>query len=160
MTVFQQLGRGVGLCLWAVIAQAAHASEPILLTVSVDGEDTGFTRSALEALGTAEIETTTIWTDGVQHFSGVPLRALAEMFDVGDSGFRAYAINDYVIDIPLEDARDGGALLALDRDGEPMSLRDMGPIWLIYPYDSDRDFQTEVIYARSVWQLIRLEVMD
>ena len=40
-----------------------------------------------------------------------------------------------------------------------MTLRDKGPLWLVYPYDADTAYQSEVIYARSVWQLDRIEVL-
>jgi hypothetical protein len=40
-----------------------------------------------------------------------------------------------------------------------MSVRDKGPLWVIYPYDSD-DYRSEVIYSRSIWQLDRLEVVQ
>ncbi len=160
MIGLRKLGRLLGLCLVLAGSQQAQAADPVLLTVVSDGEETTFTRADLEALGTEEFETTTIWTEGIQHFRGVPLGALAARFDVGADGFRAVAINDYIIDIPRDDAREGAALLALEANGEPMSVRDRGPIWLVYPYDSDPVFQTEVIYARSVWQLTRLEVLD
>jgi hypothetical protein len=41
-----------------------------------------------------------------------------------------------------------------------MSLRDKGPLWIIYPYDSKSDFRTEVVYSRSIWQRDRLEALD
>ena len=38
-------------------------------------------------------------------------------------------------------------------------MRDKGPLWIIYPYDQNTDYQTEVIYSRSIWQLDRIEVL-
>lgn len=40
-----------------------------------------------------------------------------------------------------------------------MSVRDKGPLWVIYPYDSDPALQSEVTYARSIWQLVRIEAV-
>ena len=40
-----------------------------------------------------------------------------------------------------------------------MTVRDKGPFWIIYPFDSNPDYQSEVIYSRSIWQLNRLEVL-
>jgi hypothetical protein len=37
-----------------------------------------------------------------------------------------------------------------------MSLREKGPLWVIYPYDSDPAYRTEETYSRSIWQLNRL----
>jgi len=39
-------------------------------------------------------------------------------------------------------------------------LREKGPLWVIYPYDSDAKFRTEVIYSRSIWQLDRLAIVQ
>ncbi|HEX9857587.1 MAG TPA: oxidoreductase, partial [Paracoccaceae bacterium] len=44
------------------------------------------------------------------------------------------------------------------QNGVPLSVRDMGPLWVIYPYDSDVDYQSEVIYSRSIWQLQRMDI--
>ncbi|WP_252928140.1 hypothetical protein [Paracoccus sp. 08] len=38
-------------------------------------------------------------------------------------------------------------------DDREISVRDKGPLWIVYPYDADRQYQTEVIYSRSIWQL-------
>ena len=52
------------------------------------------------------------------------------------------------------------AILAIEANGKPLSVRDKGPIWLLYPFDSDARYQTEVIYARSIWQIERMEVIE
>jgi hypothetical protein len=51
-------------------------------------------------------------------------------------------------------------MIAFRMNGAPMSVRDKGPLWIVYPYDSDPRFQTEIIYSRSIWQLDRLEVLN
>ena len=61
--------------------------------------------------------------------------------------------------MPLTDAVEGGPIVAYRMDGETMSVRDKGPLWIVYPYDSDADYRTEVIYSRSIWQLDRIEVI-
>jgi hypothetical protein len=53
-----------------------------------------------------------------------------------------------------------GALVSYLRNGAPMTLRDKGPVWLVYNYDSDPAYRTEVIYANSIWQLDRIEITD
>jgi hypothetical protein len=51
-------------------------------------------------------------------------------------------------------------MLALERDGAPMSVRDKGPIWVIYPYDSGSEWRSEQVFSRSIWHLNRIEVMQ
>ncbi|OZA14153.1 MAG: hypothetical protein B7Y02_04980, partial [Rhodobacterales bacterium 17-64-5] len=48
-------------------------------------------------------------------------------------------------------------ILAYEMDGAPMNVRDKGPIWVIYPYDDDSAWRTGTTYARSVWQLDRID---
>ncbi|MGG7566199.1 molybdopterin-dependent oxidoreductase [Rhodovulum sp. DZ06] len=119
-----------------------------------------FDRAMLEALGTESFTTRTNWTDGAVRFSGPPLQALMERLGVAGGVLMATAINDYMIEMPVADARAPGPILALEMDGAPMSVRDKGPIWIVYPYDADPAWRTEEIYARSVWQLDRLEIVD
>ncbi len=39
-----------------------------------------------------------------------------------------------------------------------MPIRDKGPLWLVYPYDSNPDLNTDKYYSRSVWQIKELNV--
>lgn len=114
----------------------------------------------LEQMGREEIRTTTIWTEGVQVFTGVPLAALLECLGAEGRLLRAWAVNDYLAEMPMADARAPGPLIAYALNGEPMSVRDKGPLWLVFPYDAHVRWQSEEIYARSVWQLARIELSD
>jgi len=42
-------------------------------------------------------------------------------------------------------------------NGEPISRREKGPYWLVYPYDVDAKYQSEVVYSKSIWQLVSIE---
>ncbi len=150
-------------------ATAAPAFDPatgdVVLTVSGAitqtnaGETAEFDAAMLEAIGTVTFETSTMWTEGVQTFTGVELSALLEVLGVNGSQLRASAVNDYAVDIPIEDAVAGGPIVAFLRNGEAMSLRNKGPLWIVYPYDSSPKYRTEVIFSRSIWQLDRIEVL-
>ncbi|PYF12778.1 hypothetical protein C8J30_101159 [Rhodobacter viridis] len=117
-----------------------------------------FDATMLAALPRTNFETSTIWTEGVQAFSGIELRALLDRLGVTDGTLKITAINDYSVQIPVSDIAAGGALLADHRDGKLMTVRDKGPLWLVYPYDSASEFRNEVVYSRSVWQVDRIEV--
>lgn len=136
----------------------------IVLTVSGDIAATNsegaavFDRAMLEAMEPVEFTTTTTWTDGPQDFKGVLLLDLLELLGVSEGVLRAYAVNDYAVDIPVSDAVEGGPMVAYLLNGQPMSVRDKGPLWIVYPYDSSSEYRSEVIYSRSIWQLDRMEV--
>jgi hypothetical protein len=50
--------------------------------------------------------------------------------------------------------------LATLADGKPMSVREKGPVWMLFPYDDVAAYRTEQTYARSIWQLNRIEITD
>lgn len=137
---------------------------PVILRVT--GNDAGavadisFDRSTLKSLGLVSFQTTTIWTQGIQSFEGVPLKSLIDALDITTGTLLATAINDYTVEIPVTDAVEGGPILAFSLNGEDMSIRDKGPLWIVYPYDDDPDYRTEVIYSRSIWQLDRIHVVE
>jgi hypothetical protein len=37
-------------------------------------------------------------------------------------------------------------------------VRDKGPLFIVYPYDSDPQLATQTFYGRSAWQLAKLIV--
>ena len=129
------------------------------IQVKNSGDEAAFDMAMLQSLGVFTITTTTLWTDGEQTFAGVPLRAVLDRVGASGSEIDAQALNDYRADIPISDLQKDGPILAYSQNGVPLSVRDMGPLWVIYPYDSSLSFQTELIYARSVWQLQRIAVL-
>lgn len=141
----------------------APAEKPILTIsgkIGVTNRDNTaqFDRAMLEALGTTTIETTTPWHEGKNTFEGVSLDKLLK--HVGATGQRVVvvALNDYTTDIPIEDFRKFNVILALKRNGEYMPVRDKGPLFIIYPYDSNPDLKSQTYYARSAWQVARIDV--
>ena len=143
-----------------VSAQDTDPGESILLTVTDPGLDSvrTYDREALMTLDETTFETSTIWTEGLHSFTGIELADLTEALGVTDGTLLATAINEYSVEIPVSDAVEDGPIIAYLMDGEQMSVRDKGPLWLVYPYDSDADYRTEVIYSRSIWQLDRIQV--
>ena len=134
------------------------SDEKVILTVNGLGDPFEFTQSQLAEIGTDTFETSTIWTEGVHEFTGVPLSAFLASLDVTSGMMFASAINDYTIEFPVEDALLESPMIAYLLDGAPMSVRDKGPLWIVYPYDLNPDFQNEDAYARSIWQLDRIEI--
>lgn len=114
----------------------------------------------LESLPQHEFATATIWTEGVVTFRGVLLRDLLAAAGAEGTQLRLTALNDYQITMPVAEVGEDGPLLAYLMNGEPMSVREKGPVWVVYPYDANADYRTEQAYSRSVWQLARIEVAD
>ena len=74
------------------------------------------------------------------------------------SNLRATALNDYRVDLPFEDTQRFDVLLARLLDDKPMTVRDKGPLFIIYPFDSSAELRTTVYFSRSAWQLKMLEI--
>lgn len=140
----------------AAQAQAAAPEKKVVLDIDgkvKDSKALTFSRAELEKLGVTTIRTTTPWHDGVQTFEGVPLAAL--MKEVGAQGAKAQvvALNKYRTEIPIEDFTRHQPILALKRDGKYMDVRDKGPFFIIYPFDSNPALKSEQYYSRSAWQV-------
>ena len=171
MFVLRTLSHALAMALF-LSASTAIATEafptatgPGLLTVTgaldeMHGDAVVLDRALLEGLPRRSFATSTIWSEGVITFEGVPITALLERLGVESGTLHLTAVNDYGIDIPVEDLLSNDPILADRMNGQEMSLRDKGPLWLVYPYDEDDRFQTEVIFSRSIWQLDRIEVRD
>jgi hypothetical protein len=71
---------------------------------------------------------------------------------------RAVALNDYRVDIPADDARRYDVVIARLLDGQPMAVRDKGPLFIMYPFDRRPDLRNAVYYSRCVWQLKALDI--
>lgn len=143
----------------------AHAQQgEVILTVSgnttKDGPEinVSYDLAMLQALPKTSFTTSTMWTQGAQSFDGVLLKDLLDLHGITSGTIVATAINDYAVDIPIEDAVIGGPIIAYALNGTPMSVRDKGPLWIVYPYDQNTAYQSEVIFSRSVWQLNRISI--
>ena len=144
--------------------QLPPPADPVILTV--DGtigntNDAGVAslgRADLEALPQAVVTTATPWTKGVRRFEGVRLSDLLAHLDAGGKTLKAVALNDYKVEVPVADAERFGVLVALRVDGEPMTVRDKGPLWLIYPLDDLPAAERPLAQTRMIWQLRSLRV--
>jgi hypothetical protein len=144
-------------------ALAPPTDRPILtisgkIGVFNNGTQARFDRAMLEALGMSSFTTTTPWYDGPVHFEGVLMTRLMEAVKASGDTVIATALNDYETRIPRSDFAEFGVLLALKRNGEYMPVRDKGPLFIIYPYDSNPALKAQKFYSRSAWQLARLVV--
>lgn len=141
------------------VSQPAAAEEKTVLTVSVAEAEkvVQYSLADLRALPAVSFETSTIWTSGTQQFTGVSLAELAALAGVDDGWIQAHAMNDYAVKIPFSDAVEGGAIVAYERNGQEMPLRGKGPLWIVYPFDSNPEYRTEKTFTRSIWQLDRIE---
>jgi len=111
----------------------------------------------LKAMPTQVFTTSTIWIEGEIEFTGVSLAAVLDYAGATGSTIVAIASNDYKVEIPTDGLSANAPVVAYLMNGSEMSARGKGPLWIVYPYDDDAKYRTEVIYSRSIWQLDRIE---
>jgi len=117
-----------------------------------------FDLAMLDALPQHSFVTRTPWFNSARKFSGPLLRELLAAVGAQGQTLMAVALNDYKIEIPLDDLRRYPVLLATRLDDQPMRVRDKGPLFIIYPFDASADLRSERYYSRSAWQLRHLEL--
>lgn len=112
----------------------------------------------LLALPQGEIVTETPWTNGRTRFNGPLLKAVLDEVGCRGATLILTALNNYSVKIPVKDAATYPVILALTSNGTPMSIRDRGPLWVIYPWSDHPELKSETYYARSIWQLKSIHV--
>lgn len=147
----------------AVAGSAAPGGAPILVVSGKianpnDGDVARFDRDTLETIGIVRLTTLTPWDDGPVEFEGVSMRSLMRFVGAKGTEVLATALDDYRTLIPISDFDHYDVVLATRRNGEPLPIRDKGPLFIVYPFDSNPRLKTEEYYSRAVWQLKELNV--
>ena len=118
-----------------------------------------FSEADLLALPQVTIRTRTDYTDGVVEFIGPLARDVVAFIETGAAtSIHLVAANDYAIDIPLSDIFDYDVILAMQANGERLTMRDKGPLWLMYPLDDYEEMQDPAFNNRLIWQLTLIEL--
>jgi hypothetical protein len=138
---------------------------PVVLTVSGrvrqvnEGGSAQFDMGMLEAIPQQNLVTRTPWFAQARRFTGPLLRDVLTRAGANGSMLRLIALNDYRVDMPMDDAQRHDVVLARLIDDKPMTVRDKGPLFIIYPFDSKPELRSAVYYSRSAWQLRTIEVL-
>ena len=168
----------LALGLTAALVQGAHAASaptdaaPALpspedttvlevhgnITASNIGEAAHFDMEMLRSLPPVELHTSTAVTDGVRHFEGFLMRDLLALVGAAGDLVNASALNDYTIEIPIDEFERFDVIVAYAMDGKALLPSNKGPLWIVYPRDQHGELQDIRYDYRWVWQLNRLEV--
>lgn len=151
----------------AAPARAGELAKPeadVVLTVTgkignVNSEGAAlFDLPMLEALASRKSTVETPWYPGKVSFEGPLGSALLDAVGAKGTKLKVVALNDYAAEIPAEDFRKWPVILATKLDGKPMSVREKGPIFVVYPFDADPSLFNEQYFSRSVWQVKAIEI--
>lgn len=147
----------------AALALDAPKERPILavsgkITVKNAGETARFDMKMIEALPQHSFTTSTPWFDKPVKFTGPLLADVLAAVKASGTSVSAVAINDYKVSIPMADATKYKMILARQIDDKPIPVREKGPLFVVYPFDTSAELRTSTYYERSIWQLKALEV--
>ena len=172
MTLFSRISAAAATAIAAATITASAFAEALprpegqtLLSISGQIDNTNaegaahFDLAMIDALPLRETVTTTPWYEGPQRFSGPLLSDLMAAIGASGSALRIIAINDYAATMPWTDIESVPVILAVRHNGETMSVRDKGPLFVIYPFDEYPELHDEVYFSRSVWQVAAIEVL-
>lgn len=159
------------LCLVSLVALTAGRANTldkpkgeVVLTVSGKvattnaGKRAVFDMAMLEKLPQHSFVTQTPWHTAPTKFTGPLLRDVLAAAGANGSKLVAVALNDYRTDIPFSDAAQHEVIVARLLNDKPMPVREKGPLFIIYPFDSKAELKAETFYNRSAWQLHQLQV--
>jgi hypothetical protein len=170
MFAFRALGISLIVCLIALApgtSGAGSLSSPtgsVVLTVTGRitntnaGKTAEFDMAMLEALPGRTAKVSTPWAEGVNSFQGPLTRAVLEAVGAQGTKLKVTALNDYSAEVPAEDFIKFDVILALKKNDAYLPVRNQGPIFVIYPFDTNPSLYNEVYFGRSVWQVKSIEV--
>jgi len=141
-------------------ALPAIAEEPVLAVAGLSGAagpEVALTLDELRAMEAVELRTGTPWTYETATFTGVTGRHFVEALGASGSEVVADALNDYHVTIPFDVFASDTTLIAYARDGAPMPVRDKGPLWIVFPFDTDELYSSDSYKTYAIWSLYRLE---
>jgi hypothetical protein len=153
------------LAMIAVVFSGATAiGSTVLLTITNPTLPAGpreirLTEADLKALPQVTVRTGNEFVSGVPRFVGPLARDVVGLLGRGHATVaKLTAANDFAVEIDLAEFQQYDVILAMEQDGRPLSRRDKGPIWLIYPMDDHVNLQDPIYNNRLIWQLVRIEL--
>lgn len=156
----------ISMALAALPGIACAVQAKTLLTVSgsirrINNKKTGafeFSEAEFLKLPTVSITTGTAWTP-TSVFVGPLLADVMQACGVTDGTLTLKAMDDYSTRIPWDDLTRYGVILAHTQDGQRLSNKRWGPLWIIYPRDQNpAELKGPIAESRFVWQVDRIEV--
>jgi len=112
-----------------------------------------FDMPMIEKLPQHSFTTLTPWEKQSIQFTGPLLRDVLAAVKAQGTVIKAMALNDYQSSIPVEDAMKYDMVMALKMNGQPISVKTKGPLFIVYPYDAKPELRSAVYYERSPWQV-------
>lgn len=144
----------------AIMAMPALSANPYFeLKVSPEATAIPVGADDYAAIGRTEISTTIFALGNGEHkVKGVLMRDLLKYFGGKGEVVKLTALDGYAMDIPVTDFETYDAVIATEIDGQPLTIREHGPAWLLYPASGHPELIDTVYESRAVWQIKTIEI--
>ena len=150
---------GVLLFLSAITLGGVLPAQTVLTIYKGNGDVArALSISDMQHLPQTEVVTSNEFVDGEKSFRGPLARDL--LYECGSDlpdRVTLTAANDYQNSVPTSEFFQYDVIFALTMDGEYLSSRDKGPIWVIYPMSQHAELRDPVYNSHLVWQLIKVD---
>ena len=138
------LGTPVGKVVLTISGKIGESNSP---------KGAEFDMAMIEKLPQHSFTTLTPWEKQPIQFTGPLLRDVLAAVKAQGTLIKAMALNDFQSTIPMEDAMKYDMVMALKMNGQPISVKTKGPLFIVYPYDAKPELRSAVYYERSPWQM-------
>ncbi len=165
------VARWIGKTIVGVLTLATPAAfaldkpaERVILTIegtisqTNQGPQAQFDMKMLEKLPQHSFSTKTPWYPDAVTFTGPLLRDVLAAVGAKGTQITAVALNDYKTEIPFDDTTRHDVIVARLMNNRPMPVREKGPLFIVFPFDTKAELRTELYYNRAAWQLHVLRI--
>ena len=122
------------------------------------GDEIHLDLECIKNLPTFSFVTNTPWSDGEQEFLGVRLSVLFDTLDIKAKSFSALALDNYKADVDV-DWHKYPVIIAYQHNGTDISIRRLGPLRIIFPFDDYPELLNDFNIASAVWQLTHIDIL-
>ncbi len=153
--------------LLSVVILSLFGSQAIAETVlTITGKDASgaqeviqYSFDDLKALDQTGYDTINDFVKTPTRFSGPLLRDVLAPLTFSESAkLKLTALNNFQTEIPITDVMNYDVIVALEKGGAPMSIRENGPLWVIYPISDHPELRAQIYNNRMIWQLVGIKV--
>lgn len=115
---------------------------------------------ALLSLPQQQFKTTHTWSENAEEFSGPLLNDVLNLACPDVAHLMLTAINDYSIEMNFNEMRNYKPIVALSVNGQRLSIRNKGPLWVMMPLDQFTELPPRSLDDMLIWQLSDITVLS
>ncbi|WP_373976634.1 molybdopterin-dependent oxidoreductase [Chitinibacter sp. SCUT-21] len=141
------------LCGTSIYAAEKDNDKVILLVTGQVKQPQALSLKELDKLPQKKKTVKTPWYETAQTFEGPLLRDVIKLAGGKGRVMKLQALNDYKIEVPVSDIERYDVILASRLNGKTMSVREKGPLFVMYPFDTQPELRKTDYFSRCAWQL-------